>query len=226
MARRAVGSTLVVVQTWKKEDQMNKMADQSTVRTSRTRRWALRTTLASMLLAVVLPGAAGAAGTGALVVRGIQLAYGTCGVNSDGYEMTGDLVGCWWITDFQPQIPQGDDSKHNLRATGTELFVGWIGSRYGSFETDFQYTAKFDGSWTSFIEIHGRCHHPIKAGTGTGDFVGITGELSFTDVVDVNPPYYPYWGSVRIAGQTLTLGALSQKASTSSSDTAAPAPSC
>ena len=192
------------------------MADTSAIRAGAARRWAARSLLGATLLSLMLPGVVGAAGTGALVVRGIQLEYGSCGANSDGYEMTGDLVGCWYITDFQPQSAE---SNHNLRATGAELFVGWIGSRYGSFETDFQYTAKFDGPWTDFIEIHGRCHHPIKAGTGTGDFVGISGELSFKDVVDVNPPYYPYWGSVRIAGEELTLGAASLKSTAATGTT-------
>ena len=191
---------------------MDTMATRPTAHQPKARRWASRALAATMLLALALPATV-AAGSGALVVRGIQLEYGSCGENSDGYEMTGDLVGCWWITDFQPQTP---DDRHNLRATGTELFVGWIGSRYGSFETTFQYTAKMDGPWGTSAEIHGRCHHPIKAGSGTGDFVGITGELSFKDVVDGPTPFYPYWGSVRIAGQDLSLGTASLKATTSS----------
>jgi hypothetical protein len=198
------------------------LQEENQVNTKTTRRWAARTALASMLLALMLPGTVGAAGSGALAIRGIQLAYGTCGANSDGYEMTGDLVGCWWITDFHPETVDG---RHNLRATGTELFVGWIGSRYGSFETKFQYTAKFDGAWNDFLEIHGRCHHPIKAGTGTGDFTGITGEISFKDVLDGATPFYPYWGNVRIAGEDLTLGATA-KASTSTGSTTASALSC
>jgi hypothetical protein len=161
-----------------------------------------RSLLAVALASFLLPGATVAAGNGAAVVRGTQLAYGTCGA-SDGYAMTGDLVGCWWITSFESST---DPDKHNVRATGEELFVGWIGSRYGSFTTTFVYTAKMDGPWVSSAEIHGRCHHPITSGSGTGDFLGISGELSFKDVVDVDPPFYPYWGSVRIAGEELTIG--------------------
>ena len=156
--------------------------------------------LASLLLAVPASAAAAAA-NGALTIRGTQLAYGTCGPNSDGYRMTGDLDGCWWITDFTSTT---DASRHNVRATGTELFVGWLGSRYGSFTTTFEYTAKMDGPWMTSPEVHGRCHHPIVE--GDGDFAGITGELSFHDVVDVDPPYYPYWGNLRIAGQDISLG--------------------
>ncbi|HJP89775.1 MAG TPA: hypothetical protein VJ850_12135, partial [Candidatus Limnocylindrales bacterium] len=158
--------------------------------------WAARALAASMLLGLALPATVGAAGNGAVAISGTQRAYGTCGELSDGYEMRGDLVGCWWITEFNPD-PKFD-AKHNGRATGTELFVGWIGDRYGSFETTFQYTAKMDGPWLSSPEIHGRCHHPITAGTGTGDFAGITGEVSFKDVLDgPDAPNYPYWGNVR-----------------------------
>ena len=183
---------------------------------SRTRTWARRALAASVLLALALPSTVGAAGSGARAVRGIQLEYGSCGENSDGYEMTVDLVGCWWITDFQSTTP---DSHHNVRATGTELFVGWIGDRYGSFETRFQYTAKMDGPWATSPEIHGRCHHPIKPGSGTGDFVGITGELSFKDDLSGPTPQYPYWGNVRIAGQDLSVGAASAKSASSRSAT-------
>jgi hypothetical protein len=168
-------------------------------------RLAARATVAAMLLALALPAAVGAASNGAVAVSGVQRAYGTCGDQGDGYEMRGDLQGCWWITEFNPN-PRFDD-KHNGRATGTELFVGWIGDRYGSFETTFQYTAKMDGPWLSSAEIHGRCHHPIVAGTGKGDFAGITGEISFKDVLDgPDSPNYPYWGAVRIAGEQIDLG--------------------
>lgn len=179
------------------------MTNHDDTRRRTSRRWGARTLLATMLALFVVPGVVAAAGNGAVAVRGTQLAYGTCGEHSDGYTMIGSLVGCWWITSFASRT---DPSKHNVRATGTELFVGWIGSRYGSFTTTFQYTAKMDGPWGNFIEIHGRCHHPIDPTSGTGDLAGISGELSFKDVVDVDPPYYPYWGNVRIGGQTVTLG--------------------
>ena len=174
------------------------------------RRLAAVPVLAALLLALALPAGTAAGGSGATVIRGTQLAYGTCGPNGDGYLMTGALEGCWWITEFNPQ---SGDSSHNLRATGKEHFEGFIGSLEGSFDTSYQYTAKFDGPWTSSAEIHGRCHHPIIAGSGTGDLAGITGQLSFTDVVNVDPPYYPYWGSIRIPG----VGSLDLTAGTSAS---------
>lgn len=199
------------------------MTDHSATPIGRFRRWTTRALPAAVLASLLLPGAMAAAGTGAVAVRGTQLAYGTCGDLSDGYAMTGDLVGCWWITTFESKT---DPARHNVLATGTELFVGWIGSRYGSFTTTFQYTAKMDGPWVSSPELHGRCHHPITRGSGTGDFEGISGELSFKDVVDVNPPYYPYWGNVRIWGQDLTLSSTKVAVPASNAGTTTAAVSC
>ena len=162
--------------------------------------------------AVVSPSSAG--GSGGTVVRGIQLAYGTCG-DGTGYAMTGALVGCWWIDTFDVHKPASTDKSHYM-ATGVEHFTGWIGSNYGTFTTTYRFTAKTDGPWPTSAEIHGRCHHPITG--GEGDFAGITGELSFHDVVDVAPPYYPYRGSIRLGGgATLRLGATSTSSATSSS---------
>jgi hypothetical protein len=197
------------------------MTDHSSSRAGPARRWGARPLLAAMLLSLLIPGTAAAGGSGSLAITGIQHEFGSCG--GDGYLMTGDLEGCWWITSFESKT---DESRHNVRATGTELFDGWIGSRHGTFTTTFQYTAKMDGPWVNFIEIHGRCHHPVEASSGTGDLVGISGELSFKDVVDVNPPYYPYWGSLRIAGQTLGLSSATTAATGSSATTTATALSC
>lgn len=198
------------------------MTTDATARAGTARRWGARSLLTAMLLSVLLPGSA-AAGNGAVAVSGTQLAYSTCDVGyGPGYEMTGDLVGCWTILTFESTT---DESKHNLRATGTERFDGWIGDRQGSFTTTFQYTAKMDGSWVNFLEIHGRCHHPIVAGSGEGDFVGIIGELSFKDVVDVLPNHYPYWGNVRIAGEAITLGSAA-RATSSSATTSTSGTSC
>ena len=199
------------------------MMDQSVSHAGHARRWAAQALLTAALASLLFPGTIVAAGNGAVAVRGTQLAYGTCGELSDGYAMTGDLVGCWWITKFESKT---DPAKHNVLATGEELFVGWIGARYGSFTTTFEYTAKMDGPWVSSPEIHGRCHHPIARGSGTGAFEGISGELNFKDVVDVNPPYYPYWGSLRIAGQELTLGSTTAGALKTSGTTTTTAISC
>ncbi len=144
------------------------------------------------LVAAALPGTAVGAGRGATTVRGVQLAAGTC--PDGGYRMTGSLDGCWWIETFE-SATSADHS--NFRATGTERFEGWLGDVYGIFHTTYQFTAKMDGPWAVSAEIHGRCHHPVT--WGEGGFAGISGEISFHDVV-VDPPYYPYWGNLRLPG--------------------------
>jgi hypothetical protein len=152
---------------------------------------------AALLLVVALAAPVAAAGNGAIVVRGIQHEYGSCTDNGDaGYLMTGDLEGCWVVETFD--VKSQFDGKAHFMATGVERFVGSIANVEGTFHTRYVYTAKTIGDWTSFLEVHGRCHHPVT--WGEGGFAGISGELSFTDVVDVSPPYYPYWGSIRLDG--------------------------
>lgn len=144
------------------------------------------------LIGSLLSAGAVAAGNGTTIVRGVQLAAGTCA--DGGYAMTGSLVGCWWIDTFDTK---SDPDKSTFRASGTEHFTGCLGSVCGTFYTTYTFTAKTDGPWPTSAEIHGRCHHPVIG--GTGGFAGASGVLSFHDVVDVSPPYYPYVGNVHLA---------------------------
>jgi hypothetical protein len=147
------------------------------------------------LMGSLLSTGAVAADNGTTIVRGVQLALGTCKDGGlDGYKMIGSLDGCWVIDSFETK---SDPDKSTFRATGTEHFTGWLGSTHGTFYTTYSYTAKTDGPWPTSAEIHGRCHHPIIG--GTGGFEGASGVLSFHDVVDVSPPYYPYAGNVHLA---------------------------
>jgi len=148
---------------------------------------------AALLLAATLAATVAAGGRGATTVRGTQLAAGTC--DNGGYAMTGSFVGCWWIDTFETK---SDPDKAHYRATGTEHFEGCLGAVCGTLTTTYSFTAKTDGPWPTSAELHGRCHHPVTG--GTDGFAGATGEISFHDVVDVSPPYYPYWGNVRLAG--------------------------
>ena len=164
----------------------------------RVRAVALGISVLAASLTLAAPAALAGGSIGATIVRGTQLAFGSCADEQfgQGYAMTGALEGCWWIVTF---VPKGGDDKAHYRATGTEHFEGCLGSVCGSFDTTYSFTAKTDGPWPTSPEIHGRCHHPIDAEKGTGGFAGATGELSFHDVVDVSPPYYPYWGNVHLA---------------------------
>ena len=86
-------------------------------------------------------------------------------------------------------------SKFNPSGTyieqGTEIFVGCMGTRCGTFETTYTFTAKYVDD-TFAEEIHGRCHHPIVG--GTGDFAGAKGLLLFKD--DVVNLKFDYRGHV------------------------------
>src|SRR5262245_34833536 len=179
----------------------------------------LGTALAAVALLVpALAATTSAAGGGAVVVTGVQRAYGTCtdAVYGDGYEMTGDLTGCWWITDFQSATAP---DKHNFHATGTEHFRGCLyETTCGEFDTTYTFSAKTDGAWAEgAAEIHGRCHHPIDGDSGTEGFAGITGELSFHDVLSgPDSPNYPYWGPLRLQLATGKASTTSAKLAASS----------
>ena len=165
-------------------------------RMGRTPARVLRALVGALFLLSVVAVSGAAASRGATVARGVQLAAGTCA--DGGYEMTGSLVGCWWIDTFESKT---DPARHNFRATGTEHFTGCLGEVCGTFTTTYSFSAKMAGPWgTSTTEIHGRCHHPITG--GTDGFAGASGELSFHDVVDVSPPSYPYVGSIRVGGSS------------------------
>jgi hypothetical protein len=119
--------------------------------------------------------------------------------------MEGGLLGCRWIDTITPD-PFDPASYHpggTATFTGTEHFTGCInpdgdavcdqGEASGTFYTTYTFTAKFDANGD---EIHGRCHHPIVA--GTDGFAGIAGVINFTDDVSTSPPTSPYWGPVRL----------------------------
>ena len=176
--------------------------------TRRLRR-AIVVLMAAFAMAVTIPLTVSAGGTGSTIVQGIQHAYGSCG-DGTGYLMTGDLEGCWWV-DTAIEGP----SRGTVLVRGTEHFTGRIGSRYGTFYTTYTFTAQFDGD----VELHGRCHHPVVR--GEGDFAGIRGVLTFKDVVDVTPNYYPYRGTLRMTGEgTLSLAVATSTANAATSGSA------
>ena len=159
--------------------------------------------VAAALLAAIVPASAVAAGHGATIVRGIQHEFGSCGTNNDGYAMEGALVGCWWVDTFDVKP---HPAQAGMLAHGKEHFIGCLGTVCGSFETTYTYTARFDGA----TELHGRCHHPLTEGKGTGGFAGARGELSFTDVVDAEPFFYPYWGNIQLGRDAQSVATASR----------------
>ena len=71
---------------------------------------------------------------------------------------------------------------------GMEIYVvGGGDGDDGTFETTYRFIAHFpsEAECNAFTnQIRGRCLHPIAAGTGTGDYEGVTGMFQMTDNVE------------------------------------------
>ena len=103
------------------------------------------------------------------------------------------LIGYWYTRSLVYGVftPSGV-----LTATGTEEFVGCLdanGDRScgtseprGTLWMKFQATIKVDP--LTFVQIQGRCHHPITS--GTGDFANATGMVRFKDDPAAGCSYY------------------------------------
>ena len=123
---------------------------------------------------------------------------GECNYESQGaafaLRMTGDLVGCLYvfIDDFECS-PSG-----TYREEGREFFVGTYNGQSGMFWTTYKFEAKYEGCNNGAplgAEIFGRCQHPIVAGSGTGVFNGVNGQLNIKD--DIEAGNFPYRGQLR-----------------------------
>ena len=128
---------------------------------------------------------------------GFYASPGECDYESQGavyaIRMTGDLEGCLYafIDDFECS-PSG-----TYREVGREYFVGTYNGQAGTFRTTYKFEAKYedcDGGPLG-VEIFGRCQHPIVAGSGTGVFNGVSGQLNFKD--DIEAGNFPYKGRLQ-----------------------------
>ncbi len=106
--------------------------------------------------------------------------------------MTGDLEGCLYVF-----VAEGTcQPSGTYRETGTEIFVGnYHNVGFGSFETNYLFTAKLEDCPDLATEIWGRCQHPIARGSGMGDFEGVTGRFDIKD--DIEAGNFPYKGHLR-----------------------------
>jgi hypothetical protein len=150
--------------------------------------------LISVVFTVTSPALAG----GATQISGISrfAEVDECTDDPEGVDsayaltMVGDLVGCLYaFVETSECSPSG-----TYRETGTEIFVGTYNGMAGTFETDYRFTAKYKDCPNLVEEIFGRCQHPIVEGSGTGDFVGVTGRF---DIKDEDPVAFPYRGHLR-----------------------------
>lgn len=138
-------------------------------------------------------------GNGATQISGIGFyaTSGECDYVSQGaayaIRMTGDLQGCLYafIDDYECS-PSG-----TYREEGREYFVGTYNGQAGTFWTTYRFESRYedcDGGPLG-AEIFGRCQHPIVAGSGTGVFNGVSGQLNFKD--DIDAGNFPYRGHLR-----------------------------
>lgn len=161
----------------------------------------------SLLLVIgfTLAGARGA-DAAQIQIAGVAV-YDTTGACPDpppGYEdytsipplvMTGSLQGCWYtkvVTATDNGAPSGVYQER-----GQEIFVGSLDGRpAGSFTTTYKFTSKWDPDISSGSEVHGRCEHPIVAGSGRGGFAGATGRVDIKD--DIATGEFLYRGHISL----------------------------
>lgn len=137
--------------------------------------------------------------SGATQISGIGFyaTAGECDYTGQGaayaIRMTGNLQGCLYafVDDFECS-PSG-----TYREEGREYFVGTYNGEPGTFWTTYKFEARYEGCNGGPLgaEIFGRCQHPIVAGSGTGAFAGVTGQLNFKD--DIEAGNFPYRGQLR-----------------------------
>jgi hypothetical protein len=156
------------------------------------------TTLAVVaLIGVVWTAPSPALAEGATQISGIAVfdEGGTClDPEGEGADFAlimdgdGDLDGCLYtFVETAESSPSG-----TYRETGTELFVASDSEGRDTFTTTYRFEAKYEDVDTLSGEIFGRCQHPIVEGSGTGIFLGVSGQLFFKD--DVEAGNFPYRG--------------------------------
>ena len=135
--------------------------------------------------------------------------------------LEGSLDGCWYTNiDSSRTTPSGVYLEQ-----GREVFVGRLdGGRVGRFTTTYRFEGKFAPDGT---EIHGRCQHPVVAGSGRGGFAGVTGRVFFKDIIG-DPVVYEYRGHLSFtrAGSAGATAARSAGSSSTAAAAAAPSGGC
>ena len=148
------------------------------------------------LVSMGLVAPASAAGTTQIGGDAVSDASG-CNKPPDGFtsypglRLTGSLEGCLYtgVVGLPKLTPSGVYIE-----TGHEMFVGSLnGGEPGTFTTNYRFQGKYEGD----VEIHGRCQHPIAAGSGTDGFEGATGRLDFKDIIG-DTVTYVYRGHIDV----------------------------
>jgi hypothetical protein len=160
----------------------------------RLRATTLTAAAASVLAVLAMPASAGTTQVSGISVfnNACEPPVGSPPGNLGDYppiDLSGGLVGCWYTYVSKSQFnPSGTYVEQ-----GTEIFVGCLNDRCGTFETIYTFTAKYVDE-TFEEEIHGRCEHRIVG--GTGDFAGAKGVILFKD--DVVNLKFDYRGHISL----------------------------
>jgi hypothetical protein len=103
--------------------------------------------------------------------------------------MTGSLSGCQYVFVTATRCTEGGAYYE----AGTETFVGTYNGQFGTFRTNYVFTAKYADCNTFAEESEGRCQHPFIDNSGTGVFEGIKeARIDMRD--DVPAGNFPYRG--------------------------------
>lgn len=159
------------------------------------KRFAFLSIIMAMLAALIFPATAFAQEATQVSGTGYWPEDGQCldpeGAGSDyAVFLDGDLTGCHYT--FVETATCSPGGAYN--ETGHEIFVGEYNGESGTFETTYRFTAKYNNC-VDFVEMVGRCQHPIIEGSGTGVFYGVTGRIDLKD--DIAAGNFPYTGHLR-----------------------------
>jgi len=150
---------------------------------------------AAAVFAVLVLAGASLATAGTTQVSGVQtfVQSGACydPAVPSSYAMSGSLVGCWYVDTIDCKL----QLSGTIQCSGTEHFVGSIGTSSGTLYLRYQVSAKYGGRIT-FGELHGRGNHLVIG--ATGGFTGATGVLNFEDDVSTNGAVSAYKGQVNL----------------------------
>ena len=102
--------------------------------------------------------------------------------------LEGDLMGCLYTSigtpfEFTPSNVYDERGSEIIEACLDLNRDFACDGDYGTFQTTYHFTSKWEGVPFFSQQIYGRCQHPIVQGMGTGIFAGATGQLNFRDDV-------------------------------------------
>lgn len=115
-------------------------------------------------------------------------------VDFPGFALVGSLEGCLYTN----VLDSRETASGIYLEVGEEVFVGSLaGGPEGTFATTYRFESRWDPDIATGVELHGRCQHPIVAGSGTGGLEGATGRIDFKDIIG-DTVTYVYRGHISV----------------------------